>query len=352
MREKNLLRSHGFTLIELLVVISIIALLISILLPSLTCSREQAKSVKCGATLRMLANAVQNYATDFNSYYPGTNTTGANLIRHYTDQKWNKDYVPVQRYDWITPLLTYETSLPNRRSTKFYTLFKRYQCPSVWPDPPIIYSGSIPPDISDFRNELQPNPGISYLMPISFQHWGQNQRNIIVGFDPLNTSFGAVRAEVGRLSWSTRTDEFVSRFERIGTTSDKIMFADGTRYVDGSDGLVYDIDIHHKPSIFGSFTSSGAWWTGSTAYGIGFREKTNDGRIPRDRSPSDGQNQLWTYRHGCDKGGKINASFFDGHIESLTNRKSRNINYWYPRGTIVTDPVGGMTHVPDNYTIR
>src|SRR5688572_17288262 len=55
---------RGFTLIELLVVIAIIAILASLLLPTLAQSKEQGRRTRCKSNLRQLGLAITMYCQD------------------------------------------------------------------------------------------------------------------------------------------------------------------------------------------------------------------------------------------------------------------------------------------------
>lgn len=74
MKQRTLI--SGFTLIELLVVISIIALLIGILLPVLSSSREAARRVSCSSNARQIATIWLTYAADHDGEFPYRDANG------------------------------------------------------------------------------------------------------------------------------------------------------------------------------------------------------------------------------------------------------------------------------------
>lgn len=85
----NYKRQKAFTLIELLVVVSIIALLVSILLPALGKAREQARRVVCVTQQRGLAISHILYAEDNNGDF--FNVIGGTVLWNYPDY-WPRDH--------------------------------------------------------------------------------------------------------------------------------------------------------------------------------------------------------------------------------------------------------------------
>ncbi|MDX2197568.1 MAG: type II secretion system protein [Phycisphaerae bacterium] len=97
---------RGFTLIELLVVVAIIAVLISILLPSLRGARDQAKQVQCGAGLRSFGIGFLAYAADNNSYV----CSGA-----FDPEVSNGRDGPVDKVGWVADLVNAKLAFPNQQ---------------------------------------------------------------------------------------------------------------------------------------------------------------------------------------------------------------------------------------------
>ena len=79
--RKRSQRHFGFTLVELLVVIGIIAILISLLLPTLSKARESAKRTQCLSNLRQIAILLNMYANVNNQKVPLGTVSGGTVGR-------------------------------------------------------------------------------------------------------------------------------------------------------------------------------------------------------------------------------------------------------------------------------
>ena len=129
--------SLAFTLIELLVVISIIAVLISILLPALKMAREEARRTVCLSKMRQIGLGVSLYANDYSqhlvptpsahSYNPGPGHPlwyWADLLAPYSD--------PSAKPSLIAGAMSVgRQPRDNDYSLDYITFSKLWDCPSV-----------------------------------------------------------------------------------------------------------------------------------------------------------------------------------------------------------------------------
>ena len=156
---------HGFTLVELLVVISIIALLVSILLPALNKAREQAKVVVCKNNLHQMGIAISVYAADNDGHLvPGDNWSGTPIWEPaHEGPNVGLDHLPVN----LGHLLEKKyIAMPQSNDHVFF-------CPAM-------ESGQWLPDPYGFRYESLPT--IIDIGKRGFDGWGDPTRLVNIGY--------------------------------------------------------------------------------------------------------------------------------------------------------------------------
>lgn len=83
---------RAFTLVELLVVVAIVAVLLAILLPTLSRARAHANTIRCASNLRQVCTALHRYAAEFKGKFPPNVSTPAPGQWWHDDARLARDF--------------------------------------------------------------------------------------------------------------------------------------------------------------------------------------------------------------------------------------------------------------------
>ncbi len=129
-------KKKGFTLIELLIVIAILALLLTILLPTLNSAREQGKRAVCLSNVRSLFTLWNMYCSDNGGKMPDAWALSVNI----------RGEPPADTYSWVYSPREDATRSVQEKAIRLGKLFKYanfvniYKCPTAEPRELVTYS--------------------------------------------------------------------------------------------------------------------------------------------------------------------------------------------------------------------
>lgn len=336
---------RGFTLIELLVVIAIIALLIGILLPALGTARATARSLVDQSQLRSIGQSQSFYMSSNNDQYACVTTSGwrGHIPR---SNAGNTLYVgstsavtPTVLSDFFSPTMGEELGFSAERAVRMSNILNDFADPAAKVLNNTVHGSAS--DADDFDRVLAERGyrQVSYLMPGAFSVWGTPATGGFVPGQGLSQGdedrYKKIYGGVSPRTWKegpatqVRTPRgFRNRIDQVGNPSMKIIVADGTRFLEGSE---LDFDISPTTtSANATFTSGTPQWVGNVAYG----QDSYIGDSPL--------NQELSFRH---PNRSLNAAYFDGHTENLRDKEVwTDMSPWAPAGSVVVGgAISGLT---------
>ncbi len=328
----------GFTLVELLVVIGIIALLIGILLPTLSRARESANAVKCGSNMRQFMSAVVIYGNENDGFLAGPHTSGQvwgpSGLRIASGVESDPES-PLQNVDWMSPSLGLVLGdLPSNDVERLQRLFETdMECPTVNQVFSSYYLGDDIAGInaSDIRYS-------SYSAIIQFHTDPARERK-------LGSMVPRISAPISEYSgtsypYAAPPPGYSPKLAKVGPSSSKAFAIEGARYLETS-GPVNALTVADISFNALRYQVQGGNYMVRGPFYFADRQPhqliTNNGLAAGNYTPS-GPNQGVTepslalgWRHG----GLMNIAFFDGHIEKLAPAESIDPSMYLPKGSRV-----------------
>ncbi len=273
---------RAFTLVELLVVIGIIALLIALLLPTLTGARRSAQRLQCTAQIQQILTIVQNHSISHHGYYPLVGLLAAPQVDPVglnDPTRIKYDYLSFPPFGLTDAMMCFTAAMaadlgdPRIMSAQSVDdlntaqldprgFLRIFRCPAHLPDPGPLYG----PALYFASPATAATPWLAWLETQSYIY-----NEAALGWDD---NFGRQRGQLSRIRRSSQT----------------MVMADGLGG-NANRNLYYGFSTVYNKVAFGPVTLGDALAGNSYA--------------------GDPQN-FDSLRHQ----GLINVGFFDGHVET------------------------------------
>jgi type II secretion system protein G len=119
--RKTIKRDKGFTLLELLIVMAVIAILLSIAIPSFKGMQNEARKTKAQGDTRTIQIAIETYYKDYNWRYPAETNYQATLIAASPQMLTSPAYDPFGATS--TTMYSYSLSTHDPATSNYYIVY-------------------------------------------------------------------------------------------------------------------------------------------------------------------------------------------------------------------------------------